>query len=77
MRGYAYYNLLQNFGPVVLVGDEPMNTNESPAYYNKERATYDESVDYICNELEIAAIIFLCGLRYLSSGVLHAELRMR
>ena len=41
--------------PVVLVGDEPMNTNESPAYYNKERATYDESVDYICNELEIAA----------------------
>ena len=55
MRGYAYYNLLQNFGPVVLVGDEPMNTNESPAYYNKERATYDESVDYICNELEIAA----------------------
>ena len=23
--------------------------------YNKERATYDESVDYICNELEIAA----------------------
>lgn len=55
MRGYAYYNLLQNFGPVVLVGDEPMNTNESPAYYNKERATYDESVEYICNELEIAA----------------------
>lgn len=55
MRGYAYYNLLQNFGPVVLVGDEPMNTNESPEYYNKQRATYDESVDYICNELETAA----------------------
>lgn len=54
MRGYAYYHLLQNFGPVVIVGDEPMETNETPEYYNKERATFDESMDYICNELEIA-----------------------
>lgn len=55
MRGYAYYNLLQNFGPVVLVGDTPMETNEAPEYYNRARATFDETVDYICNELEIAA----------------------
>lgn len=56
MRGYAYYLLLQNFGPVVIVGDEPMETNETPEYYNKQRSTFDESVDYICNELEKAAL---------------------
>lgn len=52
---YAYYLLLMNFGPVVLIGDETLETNEKPEYYNRERATYDESVDYICDELELAA----------------------
>ena len=56
MRGYAYYNILQNFGPVVIIGDTPLETNEAPEYYNKPRATYDESVDYICDELEKAAL---------------------
>lgn len=55
MRAYAYYNVLMNFGPVVLVGDETLETNETPEYYNRSRATYDESVDYICNEFEVAA----------------------
>lgn len=55
MRGYAYYNLLNNFGPVILLNDDILETNEKPTYYNKARNTYDESVDYICNELEIAA----------------------
>lgn len=55
MRGYAYYNILMNFGPVVLMDDEVMETNEDPEYYNKARSTYDESVDYICNEFELAA----------------------
>ncbi len=55
MRAYAYYHILMNFGPVVLIGDETLETNEKPEYYNRERATYDESVDYICDELELAA----------------------
>lgn len=55
MRGYAYYQLLTSFGPVVLMGDEMMETNQGPEYYNRARATYDESVDYICTELELAA----------------------
>lgn len=54
MRGYAYYNLLMNFGPVVIV-KEILETNEQPEYYNYPRATYDESVNYICDELELAA----------------------
>ena len=45
MRAYAYYHILMNFGPVVLIGDETLETNEKPEYYNRERATYDESVD--------------------------------
>lgn len=55
MRAYAYYHILMNFGSVVLIGDETLETNEKPEYYNRERATYDESVDYICDELELAA----------------------
>lgn len=55
MRAYAYYHVLMNFGPVVLIGDETLETNEKPEYYNRPRATYDESVDYICEELELAA----------------------
>lgn len=55
MRAYAYYHILMNFGPVILIGDETLETNEKPEYYNRERATYDESVDYICDELELAA----------------------
>ena len=55
MRAYAYYHILMNFGPVVLIGDETLETNEKPEYYNRERATYDESVDYICDELELVA----------------------
>lgn len=55
MRAYAYYHILMNLGPVVLIGDETLETNEKPEYYNRERATYDESVDYICDELELAA----------------------
>jgi hypothetical protein len=55
MRAYAYYHLAVKYGPAVLVGDEPMLNNEEASYYDRPRATYDETVDYICNELERAA----------------------
>ncbi len=55
LRGYAYYHLLMNWGPCLLVGDEVFPNSESAEYYNKERATYDESVDYICNEFALSA----------------------
>ncbi|MDD6952243.1 MAG: RagB/SusD family nutrient uptake outer membrane protein [Parabacteroides sp.] len=55
MRAYAYYNLLVDYGPVVLMGDDLLETNETPEYYNRPRATFDESVDYICSEFEKAA----------------------
>lgn len=54
IRAYAYYNLLLDFGPPILLGDEIVNTNEDLAYYDKERATFDEAMEYICAELEAA-----------------------
>ena len=50
IRGYAYYILLQNWGPCLILGDEIVSTSEKAEYYDRERATMDESIDYICNE---------------------------
>lgn len=55
LRGYAYYIILMNYGPAVILGDEVLDNNEEAEYYARARATYDETVDYICNELETAA----------------------
>ena len=55
MRAYAYYRLITYYGPIVIVGDVLMETNESEEYYDRPRATFDESVDYVCDELEKSA----------------------
>ncbi len=55
MRGYAYYFLLLNYGPLLIAGDEVYETSLGPESYQKYRSTFDESVEYICNELETAA----------------------
>ncbi|MDR0385559.1 MAG: RagB/SusD family nutrient uptake outer membrane protein [Prevotellaceae bacterium] len=56
LRGYAYYHLLLNYGPLLIVGDEVYETSLEPEAYQKYRQTYDSSVNYVCNELETAAI---------------------
>lgn len=56
IRAYAYYNLIIDFGPPILLGDEVVNTNEDIEFYDRPRATYDEAMDYICGEFEKAAI---------------------
>lgn len=55
LRGYAYYNLLMLYGPVILMGDDILETNQTVEYYDRARSTYDECVEYICQELEKAA----------------------
>lgn len=55
LRGYAYYQLIQNYGPCILIGDEILPNNEQPEAYDRARSTYDECVDYCCEELEKAA----------------------
>lgn len=55
LRAYAYYLILQQNGPMILLGDEVLNNNEESDYYARTRNTYDECVDYICKEFEEAA----------------------
>ena len=57
MRGYAYYHLLMNWGPCLIVGDEVLTSSESADFYDRERSTYDESIEYIVNEFEQAALV--------------------
>lgn len=57
LRGYAYYHLLMNWGPCLVLEDEILPSSEAAEFYNKERWTYDESVDYICDEFAKAAAV--------------------
>lgn len=55
LRAYAYYWILRNQGPVILLGDEVLSSNEGSDYYSHYRSTMDECVEYICNEFTEAA----------------------
>jgi hypothetical protein len=55
IRAYAYYNLLMNFGPPIILDEEIVENNEPMEFYDRARVTYDEAVEYICSELEQAA----------------------
>lgn len=57
IRAYAYYNILVDYGPAILLGDEIVNTNEPIDYYDRPRATYDETMEYTCAEFEKAGKI--------------------
>jgi hypothetical protein len=51
-----------------MVGDEVVNTNESLAYYDRPRATYDEAMDYTCAEFEKAAQLMPADVGLLNFG---------
>jgi hypothetical protein len=68
IRAYAYYNILVDYGPPIMVGDEVVNTNESLAYYDRPRATYDEAMDYTCAEFEKAAQLMPADVGLLNFG---------
>ena len=55
IRAYAYYNIVTNFGPPVLLYDELVPNNEEMAYYDRPRDLYDDAIEYICTEFEEAA----------------------
>lgn len=55
MRAYAYYKLWLAYGPVILIGDEEIPSNLDLSEYDRPRATNEETVEYICSELEEAA----------------------
>lgn len=52
LRGYYYYLLLRQYGPVVLIKELlPMDAD----YANMQRSPYDECVKYICEMMDLAA----------------------
>ena len=51
-RAYMYFLLMRDFGPVMLVGDEPMDFTASTAELERPRNTWDECVDYVVSEME-------------------------
>lgn len=68
IRAYAYYNILMDFGPPILLGDEVVNTNESLEFYDRPRSTYDEAVEYICDEFERAGLLMPLKVSVLDFG---------
>lgn len=54
LRGYYYFQLLLQYGPVPIVPDEAFEVDASVESMSLERATYDECVEYICQDLEKA-----------------------
>lgn len=52
--GYYHFLLVRNYGPVILVKEEPSLT--TPADQYAARSTYDECVDYVCQMLDEAAV---------------------
>jgi hypothetical protein len=68
IRAFAYYRILVDYGPPILLGDEIVANNEDMAYYDRSRSTYDEAVDYICTEFEEAAAAMPVTLSLLQFG---------
>lgn len=55
LRGYFYYKLLEQYGPVVIVPETPQQFDSPLSELAIPRSTYDECVEYICNDLTEAA----------------------
>lgn len=55
LRAYFYMLLWEKYGPVPIMPDEPLDLTLPNDELSHERATYDETVDYICNDFEQAA----------------------
>ncbi|MDR1882653.1 MAG: RagB/SusD family nutrient uptake outer membrane protein [Prevotella sp.] len=55
LRGYFYFQLLLQYGPVPIVPEEAFAADASVDEMSLERATYDECVEYICENLGQAA----------------------
>ena len=54
LRAYFYFELLRIYGPIPLIGEEPIPLDASLQDLIKERSSVDECVDFIANELQHA-----------------------
>lgn len=56
-RAYYYYQLIQMYGPVMILGDEILDFNLSIEKLQRPRNTMDECVDFVVSELNECAKI--------------------
>lgn len=54
-RAYYYFQLMRDFGPVFLVGDELMDFSATEAELARPRNTWEECVKYVVDEMEWCA----------------------
>lgn len=55
LRAIYYYMLLRQYGPVVLLGNDPIPADAPVTDISKPRSTFDQCVDYIAAELDAAS----------------------
>jgi len=55
LRAIYYYYLIRQYGPVVLLGNDPIQSDAPLEAISKPRNSMDECVDYIVSELTAAA----------------------
>ncbi len=54
LRAYYYYQLLRIYGPVVILGEDLIPVAAKPEEVNRPRATFDECVTFILDQLDKA-----------------------
>lgn len=57
LRGYFYFHLVQLYGPVPIVPSTPLEVDASIEDLSFARNTYDECIDYICQDMEQAYLL--------------------
>ena len=55
LRAYFYYSLMRLYGPVPIEPDEPYASDTEASTASVERASYDDCVEYVCDNFEKAA----------------------
>ncbi len=55
LRGYYYFQLLQQYGPIPLLPETPLDINNGIEALTFERASFDDCVEAICRDMELAA----------------------
>lgn len=55
LRAYFYYLLMRLYGPVPILPDQAFPSDKSAASASFERSSYDDCVEYVCQNFEAAA----------------------
>ncbi|ANH80608.1 hypothetical protein A8C56_06085 [Niabella ginsenosidivorans] len=57
LRAYYYFLLMRQFGPVVIIGENELPVDATAADLQLPRLPFDECVDYVVKELDMAASV--------------------